>query len=92
MKKISFSRKHLGIPYALFLVMFVIFPLLLIVFYAFTDANGHITFINFINFFKSNANLTALFISLGLEICNSYMRWMIFSICKTLSIFFVWIN
>ncbi|MBO4963226.1 MAG: ABC transporter permease [Clostridia bacterium] len=71
MKKVSFSRKHLGIPYALFLIAFVVFPLLLIVFYAFTDANGHITFMNFINFFKSNANLTALFISLGLALCTT---------------------
>ena len=71
MKKTSFSRKHLGIPYALFLIMFVIFPLLLIIFYAFTDANGHITFMNFVNFFKSNANLTALFISLGLALCTT---------------------
>ena len=46
--KLRFSRKMLAIPYALFLVMFVIFPLLLIVFYAFTDASGSFTFINFV--------------------------------------------
>ncbi len=71
MKKVSFSRKHLGIPYALFLIMFVVFPLLLIVFYAFTDASGHISLDNFINFFKLNANLTALFLSLGLAFCTT---------------------
>jgi len=71
MKKVSFSRKHLGIPYAVFLVMFVLFPLLLIVYYAFSDADGHISFMNFVNFFKSNANLTALFISLGLALCTT---------------------
>ena len=47
-----FRRSFLGIPYALFLAMFVIFPLLLIVFYAFTDKNGAFTFGNFIAFFS----------------------------------------
>ena len=35
--KLRFSRKTLGIPYAVFLVCFVIIPMLVIVFYAFTD-------------------------------------------------------
>lgn len=69
--KVRFSRKHFGIPYAVFLLFFVIFPLLLIVKYAFTDSDGKVTFENFINFFKYNANLTALFISLGLAICTT---------------------
>ena len=71
MKKIRFSRKYFGIPYAVFLLFFVIFPLLLIVKYAFTDSNGKITLENFVNFFKYNANLTALFTSLGLAICTT---------------------
>ena len=69
--KVHFSRKHLGIPYGIFLLLFVVFPLLLIIQYAFTDSNGKITFDNFINFFKYNANLTALFISLGLAFCTT---------------------
>lgn len=34
--KLRFSRKTLGIPYAVFLIFFVIIPMLVIVFYAFT--------------------------------------------------------
>ena len=35
MRKLSFSRKSLGIPYALFLLVFVIAPLLVLFYYAF---------------------------------------------------------
>ena len=71
MTALKFSRKHLGIPYALFMALFVIFPLLLIVYYAFTDAEGKISFVNFIDFFSSNANLTALFLSFALAILTT---------------------
>ena len=59
----GFSRKHLCIPYALFLVLFVIFPLLLVVFYAFTDANGSFSVYNFIEFFSNPTKLSTLLIS-----------------------------
>ena len=35
--RLRFSRKTLGIPYAVFLLFFVIIPMLVILFYAFTD-------------------------------------------------------
>ena len=38
-----FSRKLLAIPYALFLAVFVIVPLLIIIYYAFTNDDGHFT-------------------------------------------------
>jgi len=41
--KPHFSRKLLAIPYALFLLVFVVIPLFIIVYYAFTDDNGHFT-------------------------------------------------
>ena len=40
MRKIRFSRKQLCIPYALFLFSFVVLPLAVIVYYAFTDGSG----------------------------------------------------
>ena len=42
MKALKFSRKNLGIPYAVFMLAFVIFPLLLIILYAFTVENREI--------------------------------------------------
>ena len=65
-RKWLFSRKQLCIPYGLFLFMFVIFPLLLIVYYAFTDNKGNISINSFISFFTNPTSITNLFISLGL--------------------------
>lgn len=38
--RLRFSRKLLALPYGLFLALFVVIPLLIIVYYAFTDDNG----------------------------------------------------
>ncbi len=54
--KPHFSRKWLALPYALFLGLFVVVPLLIIVYYAFTNADtGKISFENFIEFFSGTA-------------------------------------
>ena len=42
--KLHFSRKLLAIPYALFLAVFVIIPLLIVLYYAFTNDEGRFTF------------------------------------------------
>ena len=39
----AFSRKSLGIPYAVFLVVFVAAPLLFLFYYAFTDGQVQFT-------------------------------------------------
>ena len=76
--KPHFSRKLLAIPYGLFLAVFVVIPLLIIVYYAFTNDDGKFTleyvrvFFNengegFIGFFKSynfKTIMQSLFISL----------------------------
>ena len=49
-----FSRKLLAIPYGLFLAFFVIVPLLIIVYYAFTDADGSFTLDNIQIFFSGS--------------------------------------
>ena len=49
-----FSRKALGIPYAVFLVIFVAAPLLFLFYYAFTDAQGQFTVQNFLHFFTDS--------------------------------------
>ncbi len=62
-RKWVFSRKNLCIPYALFLVLFVIIPLFVIVYYAFTDNTGAITLENFVDFFTSTTKISTLLIS-----------------------------
>ena len=84
MTAIKFSRKHLGIPYALFLAMFVVFPLLLIIFYAFTDANGVFTFANFASFFKSATNIRVLLRSLGLAFLTTTICLLLACFCNCL--------
>lgn len=66
-----FSRKQLCIPYGVFLACFVILPLLLILFYAFTDRNGHISVNNFIAFFTSATTITTVIISVLLALVTT---------------------
>ena len=67
----SFSRKQLCIPYGLFLALFVVLPLVLIVFYAFTDQNGSISLANFIRFFSSATTLSTLIISILIALATT---------------------
>ncbi len=62
--KPAFSRKQLCIPYAIFLALFVVLPLFIVVYYAFTDANGIFTLNNFISFFTDATKVTTLLISI----------------------------
>ena len=66
-----FSRSSLCIPYGLFLALFVVLPLLLIVFYAFTDQSGAISFDNFIRFFTSATTLTTVIISILIALATT---------------------
>ena len=57
--KPHFSRKLLAIPYAIFLGFFVVVPLFIILYYAFTNGDtGDFTFDNFINFFSGTGGQT----------------------------------
>ena len=81
MKALKFSRKQLGIPYAVFIGLFVVLPLLLIVLYAFTVERGDLTtnditkfsfsLENFVYFFGSSANIRAIYVSFGLAIITT---------------------
>lgn len=72
-KRISFSRKQLAIPYGIFLLLFVVFPLILIFVYAFTDAAGNFTFDNFTKFFTSSSTIAALINSLIVGILTTVL-------------------
>jgi spermidine/putrescine transport system permease protein len=69
--RFRFQRKYLCIPYVLFLILFVILPILMIVYYAFTDASGNFTFEAFISFFSSTNKLNVLINSLMFSILNT---------------------
>ncbi len=69
--RLAFSRKQLCIPYGLFLALFVVLPLLLIVFYSFTDKDGGISINNFIRFFSSGTTVTTVIISVLLALATT---------------------
>ncbi len=69
--KLNFSRKQLCIPYGVFLACFVVIPLLLIVFYAFTDSEGAISINNFTRFFTSSTTITTMIISILLALVTT---------------------
>jgi len=67
-------RGSLCIPYAVFMALFVIFPLALVFYYAFTDANGAFTFSNWGTVFTNSKNwevigITFLISSITTVIC-----------------------
>lgn len=69
--KLRFSRKQLAIPYAIFMILFIVLPLLLIVYYAFTDANGVFTLDNFTNIFSQQSNFIVILRSILVGFINT---------------------
>lgn len=62
--KYRFTRRQLSIPYAVFLACFVIAPLLVVLYYAFTNGSGRFTIENLTGFFSSGNTIGTLFYSL----------------------------
>ena len=71
MTKNLFSREKLAIPYVIFLVLFVVFPLLVVVYYAFTNGDGNISFANFIRFFQNGKTLGTLIYSIVIALITT---------------------
>ena len=69
--KVRFQRKYLCIPYALFLVLFVIIPIFFIVYYAFTDGNGNFSFDSLVEFFTTTNKINVLIESLLFSTINT---------------------
>lgn len=67
------ARKSLCIPFALFLILFILIPILFIVFYAFTDSEGFFTFSAFTSFFTSTTKLNVLLVSMLIGIFNTVL-------------------
>ena len=69
--KFRFSRKQLCIPYSVFLICFVIAPLLVVLYYAFTNGQGQFTLNNFVGFFTSENTIGTLFYSLAVALTTT---------------------
>ena len=66
-----FSRKILALPYAVFMILFVVIPLVLIIAYAFTDESGRVTLDNFRTFFSGGHNINTLMFSIFIGMANT---------------------
>ena len=64
MKTAFFDRKQLAIPYFIYLVLFVVMPLLVVLYYGFTDGEGHLSYYNFTAFFTNSRTMGTLVYSL----------------------------
>lgn len=71
MSGLRFSRKQLGIPYALFLLLFVVAPLFVIIYYAFTNGSGHFTVENLVGFFTSPNTIGTLAYSFAIAVVTT---------------------
>ena len=64
-------RSTWALPYAVFLLLFVALPLILILFYAFTDGSGNVTLGNFVKFFTDTDAIETFALSLEVAIENT---------------------
>lgn len=71
MRGFHFSRKQLALPYGLFLTCFVALPLLVIIYYAFTDGKGRPSPANLTGFFTSPNTLGTLLYSFALALVTT---------------------
>lgn len=65
------SRRTWAWPYVLFLVLFVLLPLLLIFVYAFTDPDGHFTLKNFVTFATKSEAVNTFIYSIAVALITT---------------------
>ena len=71
MPALRFTRKNLAIPYAIFLLVFVVAPLFVLVYYAFTNGQGQFTLANLTGFFTDPNTLGTLCYSFAIAIVTT---------------------
>ena len=70
-RQLLMSRKSWTIPYVIFAALFVILPLILIVFFSFTDEEGNFTLVNFSKFMAHPEAVNTFIYSIGIAIVNT---------------------
>ncbi len=63
--------KAFNIIYMVFLLLLVVLPLVIVLYYAFTDGSGHFTWENFFLFFSNSRTLATLFYSLVIALITT---------------------
>ena len=65
------KRSNWSIPYVIFLVFFVVLPLVLVMVYAFQDSQGHFTLGNLAKFFTDKDALSTFAVSIEVALENT---------------------
>ena len=71
MGRFTLKRKHLVLPYALFMVLFIVVPIIIIGVYAFTDENFNFTLSNFGKFFTDYEAVSAFIYSVWIGLLTT---------------------
>lgn len=75
--KIRFSRSQLCIPYAVFLAVFVVLPLFIIFYFAFTDKSGNFSLLNFKRFFTDPSFISTMVVSIAIGVATTVLCLML---------------
>lgn len=73
MRGLRFSRKQLALPYGVFLTCFVALPLLVIIYYAFTNGEGQFSLANLTGFFTSPNTIGTLCYSFAIAVVTTVL-------------------
>ena len=77
LKRIGYGIRHMNfkaslcIPYALFMILFILAPIVLILFYAFTNSSGQFTFENFQTIFSNSSSFKVIGMSIIVGVLNT---------------------
>lgn len=71
LKSFAGKRRNWSIPYILFLAFFVLVPLVLIVYYSFTNASGKLTLEHFQHFIRQTEAVNTLIFSIGVALVTT---------------------
>ena len=67
------KRSSWSLPYLVFLILFVVLPLLLIAVYAFQDTQGHFSFQNFVRFVEQPESLSTFLYSIEIALITTVL-------------------
>ncbi len=71
--RFNFQRKYLAFPYIIFLIGFIVLPLAVVFFYAFTDVNGQPSLDAAYTFFNNPQRITILMNSIWYAVLNTVL-------------------
>lgn len=69
----TFKRSYWSLPYFIFMILFVVMPLVMIAIYAFTDASGAFTLGNFKRFFTTSEDIKTFAYSIEVAIITTLL-------------------